>query len=196
MLREARKKALKEQIFVQALQLFQEKGFEQVTVQEIASACGIAKGTFFNYFTKKEEILLYLGESQLEVLNRSMEEYQDVPELKEQLKLVFTDLLQRYTTNGELMKLSIVEVIKSAYLFENESKSIRQLQQSLASLIDQARRSGKLKSRWDTDVIVSTVLGVYLQTMMSWSLPPSPHSRIGDLFEQYLDVIWEGIAQR
>ncbi|MEF3313134.1 TetR/AcrR family transcriptional regulator [Paenibacillus sp. GYB004] len=196
MLRETRKKALKEQIFVQALQLFQEKGFEQVTVQEIASACGIAKGTFFNYFTKKEEILLYLGESQLEVLNRGMEEYQDVPEPKEQLKLVLTDLLQRYTSNGELMKLSIVEVIKSAYLFENESKSIRRLQQSLASLIDRARRNGELNSRWDTDVIVSTVLGVYLQTMMSWSLPHNQHTRIGDMFERYLDVIWEGIAQR
>lgn len=196
MLRETRKKELKEQIFVQALQLFHEKGFEQVTVQEIASACGIAKGTFFNYFAKKEEILLYLGESQLEVLNRSMEEHQEIEEPREQIKWVLNDLLQRYTSNDELMKLSLIEIMKSAYLLEKESGSLRQLQQSLASIIDRAKQNGNLNNRWDTDVMVSTIVGVYLQTMMSWSLLHNQNSNIGQMLEQHLDIVWEGIADR
>lgn len=196
MLREARKKELKEQIFVQALQLFHEKGFEQVTVQEIASACGIAKGTFFNYFAKKEEILLYLGESQLEVLNRSMEEHQEIEEPREQIRCVLNDLLQRYIANDELMKLSLIEIMKSAYLLEKEAGSLQQLQQSLASIIDRAKQNGNLTNRWDTDVIVSTIVGVYLQTMMSWSLLHNQNSSIGQMLEQHLDIVWEGIANR
>ncbi|XOS92284.1 TetR/AcrR family transcriptional regulator [Brevibacillus laterosporus] len=39
---------------MQALKLFKEKGFENVTVEEITKACGIAKGTFYNYFPKKK----------------------------------------------------------------------------------------------------------------------------------------------
>ena len=54
MLRETRKKELKELIFLKAVQLFQERGYENVTVQDITTACGIAKGTFFNYFPKRK----------------------------------------------------------------------------------------------------------------------------------------------
>ena len=42
MLRETRKK-LKELIFLKAVQLFQERGYENVTVQDITTACGITK---------------------------------------------------------------------------------------------------------------------------------------------------------
>lgn len=40
------------------LKLFSEKGFEATTLDDIASAAGIARRTFFNYFSSKEEIIL------------------------------------------------------------------------------------------------------------------------------------------
>lgn len=88
MLRETRKKELKELIFLKAVQLFQERGYENVTVQDITTACGIAKGTFFNYFPKKENILLFLGDSQIELWNESLKTYENVEHPKERIKLV------------------------------------------------------------------------------------------------------------
>ncbi len=41
MLRETRKKELKELIFLKAVQLFQERGKRNVTVQDITTACGL-----------------------------------------------------------------------------------------------------------------------------------------------------------
>ncbi len=40
------------------LKLFSEKGFEATTLDDIASHAGIARRTFFNYFSSKEEIIL------------------------------------------------------------------------------------------------------------------------------------------
>lgn len=40
--------------------LFLEKGFEATTVEEIATAADVAKGTFFNYFESKEALLVVL----------------------------------------------------------------------------------------------------------------------------------------
>ncbi|MBO1582777.1 TetR/AcrR family transcriptional regulator [Bacillus sp. XF8] len=193
MLRETRKKELKELIFLQAIELFKERGYENVTVQDITAACGIAKGTFFNYFAKKEHILLFLGDSQIELWNESLQTYQNVEHPKEQIQLMLGDLLSRFTEHGELMKHAVFEIIKSNYLVENELKSIQKLQGSLHSIIEQAKRTEKLKSNWDTSTITSTIMSVYFYTLMSQSLMHPHETNIKEMLNKQLDVVWEGI---
>ncbi|WP_165211063.1 TetR/AcrR family transcriptional regulator [Streptococcus tangpeifui] len=45
------------EILAAATQLFQEKGFEKASVNDILKVVGIAKGTFYYYFKSKEEVL-------------------------------------------------------------------------------------------------------------------------------------------
>ncbi|GED15817.1 TetR/AcrR family transcriptional regulator [Aneurinibacillus migulanus] len=193
MLRETRKKELKELIFLQAVKLFKERGYENVTVQDITATCGIAKGTFFNYFAKKEHILLFLGDSQIELWNQSLQIYHDVEHPKERIQLILGDLLSRFTEHGELMKHAVFEIIKSTYLVENELKSIQKLQESLNSIIEEAKRTGKLKSNRDTSIITSTIMSVYFYTLMSQTLLHSHETDMRDMLNQHLDVVWEGI---
>jgi AcrR family transcriptional regulator len=55
--RERQKLDLRELIYETALQLFRTQGFDKTTVQQIASAGGIGKGTFFNHFFSKDQVL-------------------------------------------------------------------------------------------------------------------------------------------
>ncbi len=61
-LREKKKIETKKRIFEVVGRLFKEKGFENVTVDEITRKAGIAKGTFFNYFPTRMSLLRYFGE--------------------------------------------------------------------------------------------------------------------------------------
>ena len=45
---------LRENIYKTALDLFQTRGYDVTTMQQIASAAGIGKGTFFNHFPSKD----------------------------------------------------------------------------------------------------------------------------------------------
>ena len=56
-LKEAKKLEAKKIIFKTALDLFQKQGYEHTSIQSICTSCGIAKGTFYNYFNSKEDII-------------------------------------------------------------------------------------------------------------------------------------------
>jgi AcrR family transcriptional regulator len=58
-LRERKKQKTREAIQREAVRLFQENGYEETTIEQIAAAVEISPSTFFNYFPSKEDVVLY-----------------------------------------------------------------------------------------------------------------------------------------
>ncbi|WP_036169418.1 TetR/AcrR family transcriptional regulator [Massilia sp. 9096] len=56
--REEKKRETRQRISDVATALFFERGFDAVTVEEIADAAKVSKMTIFNYFARKEELIL------------------------------------------------------------------------------------------------------------------------------------------
>jgi len=58
-LRERKKLKTKEAIQREAMRLFQEQGYQETTIEQIAAAAEISPSTFFNYFPSKEDVILF-----------------------------------------------------------------------------------------------------------------------------------------
>jgi AcrR family transcriptional regulator len=57
-LRESKKRETRQRLSDVATELFYARGFEAVTIEEIAAAANVSKPTVFNYFARKEDLFL------------------------------------------------------------------------------------------------------------------------------------------
>ena len=73
-LRERKKQRTRQTIIEAALSLYQERGYEGVTVAEIARRADIAPRTFFGYFESKDDVFLGPGDDRLERVIRAIRE--------------------------------------------------------------------------------------------------------------------------
>ncbi|MCP2260608.1 transcriptional regulator, TetR family [Streptoalloteichus tenebrarius] len=72
-LRERKKRHTREHISAVATRLFVERGFDQVTVAEVAEAANVSRMTVFNYFPRKEDLYLDRYEELWELFTGAIE---------------------------------------------------------------------------------------------------------------------------
>lgn len=71
--KEQEKIARKNEILEASLQLFAEKGFHKVTVDEIAERVGLSKGTVYLYFKNKEDLFFSIVQEKAELLYQRLQ---------------------------------------------------------------------------------------------------------------------------
>lgn len=97
--RQLRKTGRKEEIIKAAANLFSQKSYHDVTMDDIAEKVGVAKGTIYLYFDSKEKLYLEILEETYEeiesILERETAKSDSAPEkLKKVLGLIFNFYLQ------------------------------------------------------------------------------------------------------
>src|SRR4029450_1465375 len=76
-LRERRRRRTAEAIVAGALRLFEERGFEGTTIEQIAAAADISRRSFFRYFADKEELFFAEDERLLSVIDETLDSAPD-----------------------------------------------------------------------------------------------------------------------
>ena len=63
----------KRKIFQIAIKLFSEKGYDNTSIEEITAVAGVAKGSLYYHFSKKEDIFDLILEEGMKLLKNSIE---------------------------------------------------------------------------------------------------------------------------
>ncbi|UHA60787.1 hypothetical protein KDJ21_003445 [Metabacillus litoralis] len=95
--------------------------------------------------------------------------------------------------NSDLLKLALSETIRSA--LKDESRNINLFKETMTILIEEAKTNKTINTRFDSKMIASVLVGIYFNTLISWSVSQDESVNIVSIFEGQYEVIWEGIEQ-
>jgi AcrR family transcriptional regulator len=103
-LRERKKLAAWRAIRAAALKLFDERGYDAVSVEQIAAAAGVSRATFFNYFASKEAVVFDQDPQERASLRALMEERPAGEPLWESLTAIMLGLSRRLADRMPLQR--------------------------------------------------------------------------------------------
>jgi TetR/AcrR family transcriptional regulator, acrAB operon repressor len=97
-----KKKTKRENIAKSCLELFSINGFHNVTVSEIAKTAGIGKGTVYEYFSNKEDIVLELMECLQSDYDKKLVEFtNDNIDTKQFIYTIFDIFIDEQNIHGD-----------------------------------------------------------------------------------------------
>lgn len=148
-LRERKKERTRLDLMRSALRQFADRGFDQVTVEEVAADCEVSPRTFFRYFSSKEDVLFAQSDRSLvRLLDTLRSQPSDMPAF-EALRRAVRTLAEDYEEDKEAVVLRHKIMTTTPAL---RTRAAERQHGWEAAVIDQLRLGGQIKDMSDLDV--------------------------------------------
>ncbi|TMU87379.1 TetR/AcrR family transcriptional regulator [Bacillus sp. BHET2] len=188
---------MKEKLTEHAVRLFDEKGFTVTSIQDIVESIGVTKGTFYYYFSSKEELLMDIHMRYIDGLLAKQNRVLDDEGKSYSEKLL------------DIVHLSIVDIKEqgaSAKVFFREmrhlsKKSLDQIEPkrdmyrfNIEKLLKEGRKNGEFREGFDASIVAFGILG-----MMNWSYQwykPNGAKSDTEIAETFVDMVLTGIESK
>ncbi|MCQ4082243.1 TetR family transcriptional regulator [Streptomyces sp. RB6PN25] len=164
-LRERKKIKTRQAIRHAAYRLFEQRGYDATTVEQIAAAAEVSASTFFRYFPTKEDVVLtdeYDPVIEAELLSRPVDE----PIVESMRHAIVRPLREMYEADRPelIQRLRLVQEIPAlrARMGESTSASCSHLVGALA------QRTGREPRDLELRVLVGALLGGWQEAIMYW----------------------------
>jgi AcrR family transcriptional regulator len=193
--RERKKEETKERILRASFELFRKHGVETTTVDQICEAADVAKGTFFNYFPRKEEVFGYLGELWVaEAERRVGESLEKGPPTWEQARDTFIQFASYYEQDRPLAKYMAQEWSRSRY--DPNDEVCRRWDALGKQVVELLQSRGELRADVAPALIHRIMGDVYHDTIMLWLESPEPPFPLQEELRRRLTLVVEGLARK
>lgn len=188
------------EIALRAMKIFAEKGFDRTSVREISEACGMAKGSLYDYFSDKEDVLAEVVSASLEAWRGHVQDLQssDIPP-DDRIRELMVRTVHRMSDQGgsllafmgavrrEPQRFSAHPLVRSVEALSRETLD------ALTRWIDEGRGCGIFRASADPATDAANLMGALdgLFLRHRYGLEPTD-LRAG--LERFLDVYLDGLT--
>jgi AcrR family transcriptional regulator len=199
--RERKKEETRQRIFEAAVSLFRERGFEATTVDEITEKADVGRGTFFNYFPRKEAVLAWWSEARVaQAEENAASLLERTSSTRTKLHELYAFAASAYVEDRELSRFVFEEWMRQAFAPTEEAGS--RWQALIVRLIEQGQAAGELRADTSAVQLESLLSSVYMTTLYFWLCCPAHGAGAAHDFplleglRQRLDLVLDGIASK
>ncbi|GGN52002.1 TetR/AcrR family transcriptional regulator [Oceanobacillus indicireducens] len=188
---------MKGKIIQTAIDLFDEKGFKETSIEDITDNIGATKGTFYYYFKSKQELLKDIHLSFILDLLQKQEEIIRDPSKNNYQKLydIIYLIISGIKTKGKSARIIFREMrhIEEVHLEQIKGKR-RDFRLNVQALLEDGIAKGHFKNNVRADILAFSILDMVNRTYY-WYNPDGEISE-EELVNYYLEIILNGIKNR
>jgi AcrR family transcriptional regulator len=165
-----RSRRTRQELVNAAVKLWTERGFENgvetTTVEEIARAAGVTKGTFYFHFAHKEDVLLEMsntaGDAAMEAANRSAKEGNSIDVT---VQRAFAEMARR---TERMPRAAIARTLREFYKHPARSREHSPTRQVFPLLLEAAQQRGELPADADHLDIADMLNALMITAVEGW----------------------------
>lgn len=153
---------------MKALQLFRTRGYDAVTVAEIAAGVGVSRRSFFRYFPTKEDLVFDWLTEQGEFVVRILRERPSTETAWKAMSATFLQLASYHDANAALTRL------RTRLIFDTPSLSARYHQEHarweeafVSTLL--LRRQASAREVFELRVQVASAITAFVAAIRGWA---------------------------
>ncbi|MFJ8258351.1 TetR/AcrR family transcriptional regulator [Peribacillus asahii] len=184
----------KQNVIKMAHQLFINKGFQATSIQEILDYSGISKGTFYNYFSSKNELLIAIFKTVHKKLEKELNDLligQDPSDIEVFIKQI--ELQMKMNKRNKLISLFEEMMVSNdvelkGFIKQGQLRAIRWLYQRFIDIFGESKKAYLL----DCAIMFSGILQYNLKyTYMAQESGPAIHRVIRYSVERLVKIVDE-----
>lgn len=192
--RERRAAETRVKLFRSALQLFAERGFSNVTLEDITDFVDVGKGTFFNYFKSKDHVLRVMAEIQLGKVREALKAAEAG---KRSTRSVLHDLFLRVTEepgrSPDLTRALLTGFLSSA-IRDEVAQDMAEGRRIAGRILKFGQERGEINRKLKPEQMALHLQQTFLGTMLMWSM--TGEQKLETAVEASFQHFWSAIAAR
>jgi AcrR family transcriptional regulator len=188
--RKRRRTQTAQRILKTALRLFAERGYANTTIEAITEATDIGKGTFFNYFPTKEDLVIAFGELQVAKVVAAASSKTANTSIRDLITDMVKSIVSEWQGNQRLLRAMFGAMLSNENLSLKFAELLALGRRNVALLFEEGQRRGEIRR----DIPPLILARMLQQTMLGAQLVWSSHSDL-DLvkwIEQSVALLWSG----
>lgn len=144
-----KKEETRQKIIKTAESLFSQQGVAATSMEQIAQAADIAKGTLYAYFPVKEAIIVAFMQAAFQERSlRRTQQVRDLPDTPARMRLIFTDLLAGVQRQKDVFETYMLYRVRSMLSFHQEAGLKSGMHLLGEEIIHLGQQSGEIRVDW------------------------------------------------
>ncbi|MFB4162377.1 TetR/AcrR family transcriptional regulator [Alteribacillus sp. JSM 102045] len=187
------KKALetKKALFEATLKLILERGFENVSIDEITSMAGTSKGSFYTYFRSKDQVIVeYYKQIDNVYLNVYQRLENNLKSSETLIQVLKAGLTYSEKLGNEVMRIVFINQFGKTEDIPYLMDSNRNIYKIVRETIEEGQINGEFREDLPVKEMMAMILNFYAGNFFEWSL--MNNDNFADKAEKFLRTFIEG----
>ena len=185
----------KRRIFNTAVKLFSDKGYDNASVEEITAVAGVAKGSLYYHFAKKEDIFDMMLDEGMKLLRNSIElKTKDCKTSEEKIKAILLVEIKVIVKYEDFLNVVLSQIWGEEEKNKKCKKAVFEYIKIIEKIVKEGNENGEFYDG-DNEAISAGIFGVTCSSLI-YRLKKNREVDVKTIYKGFEDYITRAICKR